>query len=86
MAKSVYHFTCVEHTQHKIACGLTADHINLQLAGMVAPCQVQRQLVGHSAMEAMPPSPRGESLLKDRTDSSATIIARRREDNREDNI
>ena len=63
---------------------MSADHIDLSLAGMAAPCQVQRQPVGCSAGEAMVPSPNVESLPEVHTDSSATITEGQREENAED--
>ena len=74
----------MERSQCRIACGLTVDHTDLSLGGMAVHCQVQRQPRGYLAVEAMVPSPRVESLLEDRTDSSTTIIAGQRENNTED--
>ena len=75
-------FTCVELSQHKIAGGLIADHIDLSLAGMAAPRQVERQLACCSIGKAMIPSPRVESLLEDHTHSLETIMKGQREDNK----
>ena len=46
----------LERSECRIACGLSADHTDLSLAGMAAPCEVQRQPAGCSAGEAMVPS------------------------------
>ena len=77
-------FICVDCSQHKIACGLSAYHIDLSLVGMATTRQVERQLANCSTGEAMVPSPKVESLLEDCTNSSATIIEGQREDNTED--
>ena len=37
-------------------CGLTANHTDLLVLGMAAPCQVQRQPTGYSAGQTMVPS------------------------------
>ena len=63
---------------------MIADHTDLSLAGMAAPCQVQRQPVGCSAGEAMVSSTNVESLPEVHTDSSATITEGQREENAED--
>ena len=46
----------LERSECRIACGLSADHTDLSLAGMAAPCEVHRQPAGYSARETMVPS------------------------------
>ena len=77
-------FICVERSQLRIAFGLMVNNTDLSLAGMTAPCQVQRQPISYSTREAIPPSPRAESLLEDCINSSATIIEEQREENTKD--